>query len=233
MIQYDKNYLSLIDSLGVISSKVLIKNGEQLKIFNGNAGSESTLFYELIAPVEKFIFEGKEIAFNNFKEFFQILNCYSAPTLSLKDNKILIKKDKSKFNYVLSDPEQIRLDMEIEFDSHDVSFKVTEADLVEIKKLIGLVRASDKKDSVVWTDLTSKENNLNMVFKTAEHNNSFERECTCETVKDDAKITIVADVFTALPKGNYSGYINNEGIVKFVLEDNEIILNIFVGGKNE
>lgn len=233
MINYQKNYLSLIDSLSVISSKVLIKNGEQLKIFNGNAGSESTLFYELVAPVENFMFEGKEIAFNNFKEFYQILNCYQAPELHMKDNKILIKKDKSKFNYVLSEPDNIRFDSEVEFTDHDVSFNITEADLVEIKKMNGLIKATDKKDSVVWVGLNSKDNVLSMVFKTAEHNNSFERECPCETVRNDASITVIADVFNALPKGSYNVFINNEGIVKFTLVDNEIILNIFVGGKNE
>ena len=104
-IQYSKNYLSLVDSLCVISSKVVIENGEKVKISNGNAGQNSTLFYELNAPVEQFQFEGNKIGFNNFHDFYQIMNCYNAPELKLvvKENNscILIKKDKSKFNYVL------------------------------------------------------------------------------------------------------------------------------------
>jgi hypothetical protein len=235
MIPFDKNYLSLIDSLCVISSKVVIENGERVKIFNGNAGKDSTLFYDLSAPVEKFLFDIPKIAFNNFHDFFQIMNSFQAPVLALKENKLTIKKDKSKFSYVLAEPEIIECEVFINLDDFKLSstFNISDNELVEIKKMVNLIRTCEKGSDIVWTEIKSEEGKLKIVFHTHNHNNSFEQDFDYKVESEEPNAKVAADVFTALPKGNYEVFVYNGSIVRFKLVSEEFDLNIYAGVKNE
>jgi len=225
-IEYKKEVLSLINDLTPINPSIIIEKTEDgIRIARDNAAH--SIFYYLNAEKDSFNFEREKIAFYNFPEFYQLINVFNSPEISLKENKLKISKDKSKIKYIISDPETISESAApkgIKFPSTDARLSFDVSEIKDLKKMISLLRSKYIKFIISGKSISVNCLNEN-------HDNSYEKtfdmgEEFSET--EDFEMKIASDIFTLIPENNYIFEICKGGITRFSYKKDNVDLTIFV-----
>jgi hypothetical protein len=227
--------LSLLNNLCAISESVIIKkekkeNSETENLLVQRTNNSKTVAYRFTAPVEHFNFEGDNVAFYKFAEFFQLVSCFDTPTLDQKDNRIIISKDKSKITYLSSDSDTImKGPSKISFSKPDIVMEFKGSEIKDIRKMIGLLTAEN-------TRFSCNDQNINITLYNKNHDNSFTKTYTpLKSVGKDevVELAIASEIFTLLPEGDYTVEIKKEGIVKFSLKKENVSLELFTAEIDE
>lgn len=192
-----------------------------------HADSESTIAYELRAGREYFDFDGDQVAFYNYPEFFQYFKALGEPELSINQKSMTLKEGGSKTSYLLSNPEAIEKGPKtINFNNPDVRIKLSSDDLDEMLRMIGLINAKKVQVYGNGKKLTVK------IYQSL-HDNTFEKVFKVENLADlDEEIDFVmfADTFKNLPvKRDYVIEIKKQGFIRIALVDENIGLDIYTG----
>jgi len=235
-VEYNKEMLSLLNDLCSINESIIVKKVNEGKaLMVQRANNAKSIAYRLGMNPEVFNFDGDEVAFYKFAEFYQLLSCFETPELSQIDNKFIISKDKSKINYLLSEPESItKGPSNIRFQDPSVSIKLESSDIKELKKMIGLLVAKN-------TRFTCKDNKADITCYNSNHDNSFTKTYDTETCDKDIRFSISSEIFTVIPDGDYKIELmqkttpSNKEIhqARFTLIKENIALEIFTAEINE
>jgi hypothetical protein len=223
-LSYKIETISLLNQLASsISNSIIIKKNEEENglIINRTNPSETVSFFFNV-PSTDFDFDGNEISFYNFPEFFQLLSVFKDPKITQDNNKLVISKNSSKIKYVLSDseiisegPKGFKIDIE-----PNTIFELTDAELKDFGKMIGLVGAER-------ANLKVDDNKLTVTLGNETHENTFEK--VFSVINSDGEsvgFNIPAEIFTIVPNGNYKISIWKDGIVIFELKHPNVSLKI-------
>ena len=220
-LEYDKEILSLINDLSTINPSIILeKNGDQILINRTNPAT--TIAYRLTTDASGLNFEGDEIAFHTYQEFYQLLTCFEDPSIKQNDNKVIISEKNSKINYLLSDADTIkRGPKEFLFTDADIELELSSVDIKELVKMIGLLNSN----KVI---LSCKSNKIDVCLSNSDHDNSFNKvyDATSEEI-EDFELVISTDIFTLSPKGDYKISVKKEGIAKFELMHEKVKLDLY------
>ena len=221
-VEYNKETLSLLNSLCSISESIIIeKNEAENQIIIQRANNAKTVAYRFVAPENHLAFKGDKIAFYNFTEFSQLVSCFDTPKLKQTGDKIVISKDNSNITYLSSDADTIQKGPnKISFDSPDVTIELKASEIKDIRKMIGLLKAENTRFSGDGDDITVTLYNSN-------HDNSFTRKYTALKGDGEFEMSISSEIFTVLPDGDYIVEIKKDGIIKFALKNEVIKLELF------
>lgn len=226
-VGFDKEVLSLVHSLSNINEKILIKTDsedESLVKIDGKNKS-TTIAYKFSTSKENFNFQGEEVGFYDFPEFYKLFKVFEDPKLYQEDDvKFVIKKNRKKIEAHIADSESISTGFsKVNFEDPDLTFKLSEEDFKNIRNMIGLIGA----ENVTFT--INDKGEVQTTLFGSDRDNSYEEtfDITELTEGGEIDITISQELFLLAPLGNYTVSIKEEGIIKFSYENDKVDLDIF------
>lgn len=235
-IEYKREFLDIVYDLSKINNTVVFKKSEDKdKIFIFTSDSAKLITYRLEAPIEYFNIPEDQIAFYKYGEFYTFLNVFHNPEFKFKRNKIIISEGDSKFNYLLVEPDLIKVPQpkKINFGECDLKFNLTSTTIDNLSKMINsLIKAKQIK-------IYGNENKINMNIFADGYDNSFEKSFDVEQISDfsgDFSFNIYSDLITSMPnKKDYIFHLkfidHNRAFVKATLIHENINLDIYTAHK--
>lgn len=223
-LNYKIETLNLLNQLTLSLSYSIIvnKNEDETRLVVNRFNAAETISFFFNAPISDFAFDGDEIAFYNFSEFFQLISVFKDPKITQDLNKLIISKNNSKIKYVLSDSEIISkgpkgFDLSEEF---NCEFELTSDELKNFGKMIGLVSAEK-------ANLKVEDKKLTITLCNETHENTFDKVFSTVTSDgEDFNFNIPSEVFTSIPNGNYKVSIWKDGVVVFEYKSTDVSLKI-------
>lgn len=225
-VKFKKETLNLINDLAAINNQIVIGKDEKDKnAVIKSANPAETLAYIFTTKKDNFSFDGDELAFYKFSEFYQMLSCFAEPTINQNLNKLVISEKTAKLNYLLTDASIIQKGpSSIKFVNPDYSIKIEKAGLAELEKMVGLLETENVSISI-------KKNSAKATIKlfNSDHNNSFEKSFTLDEKngQEDFEIKFSAEIFRYAPKEDYTVDIKKEGILRFAFENENANVQLF------
>ncbi|MFA5484930.1 MAG: hypothetical protein WC260_01650 [Candidatus Pacearchaeota archaeon] len=222
-INYKSEFFSLLNDLTTINKSIIIDCDENISIKRSDP--DESIAYILEVSKDYFDLNTDKIAFYNYMEFYQFFNTMDSPDLSIKDNKIILTKGKTKINYLLSNPESIKAGpRKINFSNVDFGFNLDTSTIDELNKMHSLIKA---KRCVFTTD----KDEITLKIFNNDKDNSFEKVLPLDRISDcsdELDFKIFSETITKIPsKRNYRVSIKNPGYLEFALIDDDINLKIY------
>lgn len=233
-VEYDKEILSLLNDLCSINESIIIKKDDK-KLTVQRANNAKSIAYRLNMNPSVFNFDGDSVSFYKFPEFYQLLSCFDSPELHQDESKLILSKDKSKINYLLSDPETLsKGPSSLNFTEPQASFALKSSDIKELKKMIGLLTAKN-------TNFSCSDKKVNITCYNSNHENSFSKTYLTDTLTSDIKFSISSEIFTVIPDGDYTIELMRKTLpnkkevhmARFTLQKKDISLEIFTAEIDE
>lgn len=227
-VSYKEEIFELVHELRLIENAVIFdKDEKEENVFVKRINAEKNMAYILKAPISYFDFSGSRIAFYNFEEFYQFFKFMNRPEIKMDDTKIVMLKDNSKMNYMLSNPDVVKPNIKnVGFVDPQLSFKLTSERLEKITGLMSPIKP--KRAKIEWDG-----ERIAVTVFSKEHNNNYVDFFDADILQDDKEkfdFLIFFDTFTKLPaKKNYTVEIKSDGWSKYSLIGGDIQLDIYAG----
>jgi len=229
-VTFEKKTLELINELTKINTKLMIEHEEVEKgkepenIIIDGTNPDTTIAYKFSAPKEHFEFEGDEVAFYDYSQFFELLSVFDKPKISqIGDEKFEIKQNKSKITYFISDSEAVDVGFsEVDFKDPELSFCISDEQFKDLRNMLRLIEAENVTISVAEDTVTVK-------LSTGDKDNSYETQFkTEEWDGTEFSITLSKDIWEKAPEGSYDIQVKQEGIIRLkYLENDAISLDLY------
>lgn len=241
-IAYNENTVSVINKLARIQSKLLFTkkvskgDDESERLIVNAKNADSTIMFLFSAPKDHFDFDGDNIAFFDFTEFYDLFDVFKDSKKILQDEDNVKIKSKGTLTYYLAEEESIKSKINgVNFVDPDVTFELTVEQLKELNKLIGKLGTK----SIRFTyDENSKELEVKLFSgeNSKEKDNTYQYNITPETIGDDAEefsITIDKEIFSVLPENDYTVSIKSQGVIEFEHRSGDIEYQIYTSELEE
>lgn len=231
VVTFNKEVLALIDELTSINSAIKIYK-EDNKIFIKSQNPSESIAYILATEVSSFDFDGEEIAFYNYSDFYKWISALNVTEISqTQDGMLQLGNGKQKGQYQSSDVDVVRGGrFDIEFEDPDATFNLSTEDIKELNKLRSLI---------------GKDNNLKFTFDNRTATVEIYSTGTANTVETELGLTNsvdepfsirLSDEFLAsIPqKYSYRVDVKREGIARFSMNnDFGVDVEIFIAEVEE
>lgn len=233
-IKYDTQTLKIVYDISSISKTKdgntpikFVKDLEGVHIRSANPSK--SIVYKVDIPSDKFDIPSDELCFYDYSEFYKYFSTLSEPNLSFgivgegtdkEIEAIVISKERRKISYPVSDPEVIQGALKnVKFQTPDTTFKFTQENLSNIKKIVSLFKSDVVK---IKFDFSGKIVKITMTAENSETNYEDEFELD-EDVSEEFSIVISQDVFKYLLNTNYLVEVSNEyQYIRFMFENDTI-----------
>ena len=230
-ISYNEDALSLIRKLSDINNQIPIKKSDDGKFITIDTQNPSkTITIEFKAPVDMFDFEGDEISFFDFKEFYALFSVNKEPTIKQTDTKLDIIKDRSKLEYHLAEFEAITDDDEVycQFDESHASLHISSEMMKKFKTMATITKAETVKLNITGDKILVK-------FFYEDNQPTYEEEFDLEeTATEDFKLDLDAEIIRLTPENDYRMQLNSSGVIKLTwINSLGITLNLYVAEVEE
>jgi len=226
-IKYDKRTLELINNLSRMNSKLSIEKSEDGKfVYVNGTNVDTSVFYGFKVSSDRFDFEGEQIVFQDYSQFYEYFNVLESPDIFQDDEKFEIKKGKSRISYYLADPDIIDETFDgAEFEDPDYTFKLTKEELKHIQKMINLFDAEK-----VTLTIENKKITLKLSKEGNEKDNFYETDFECSYANDEEfSLPLKISIWDNSPDGDYVINVKEEGIVNFSLVEEGVSLELYSG----
>lgn len=238
-VTYDKTALKVIAELSrIVKTKdnntpiKIVKDAEGIHVKAAN--SPKTILFTVDAPTAAFDFEGDELCFYNYGEFYDYFSLFDTPTMeqdiinkdsSDENEAVILTQGKRTINYPLSDSEVIKGAIKkVSWENPDTYFSFSGEQLTYLKRVIGLL--GDKNNNLTFT---FDGDEVALKAKTTLNNNSFEDSYELsDPVSQAFKITISDEVFKYLLNTDYRVEVKSEGLLRFIFETNTVTASVLV-----
>jgi len=225
-MSYNAEYFSIINDLATISPSMIFTKDDNGTTTVLRANKSKSIFFRVVAPTNYFEYDGNRIAFNNFAEFYELINVFKVKNLYHDNNLITIENEVGKINYVLANEESLmKSPSKISLDVPDVTFTMSNTQLAEIRKINSLLSSK-------YCNVFFKNKMIAFNLYTGEQYNSFNREFTPEYILNaddpnspqvgDIEFPIYSEIFAKLPDETYKVSIYANGFISFAFQKNDI-----------
>jgi len=239
-VTYDSLTLKTISDLSkIVKTKdgntpiKITKDENQVHIKAGN--SARSVIFTLDAPIANFDFEGDELCFFDYPEFYSYFSAFEAPDLTQdivnaetaqEAEALVIAKGRRKVNYPVASPEVIKGSLKnIAWEEPDATFKLSSENLAQLKKILSLLGTS--KESRIKFVFSGKE--VAVTAYTERNSNSYEDVYTLENEVEDEFTLIIADeAFKYLLNLEHNVEVNKDGYIRFFFEVKDNSASILV-----
>ena len=227
-VTYNDEALLLIRKLSEVNKQITIKKSEDKQFIEIHSQNPpQSIQYDFKAPVDFFDFEGDEISFFDYKEFFTLLSVNDEPIIKQNDTKISIIKNRAKLDYHLASIEALETEEEDEeyvaFDDVHATVKITAETFKKFKTMASLTKAEE---------LTFKVEGNKLLIKLyhEETEPTYEEEFDLEsTATEDFSLVADAEVIKLAPDHDYKLELNSNGVIKLTYLNNiNIELNLYI-----
>lgn len=231
-VSFNKEVLALIDELASINSAIKIYK-EDNKIFIKSQNPSESIAYILSAEVSSFDFDGDEIAFYNYSDFYKWVSALNVTEINQRaDGMLQLGNGRQKGQYQSSDVDVVRGGrFEIEFEDPDATFNLSSENIKELQKLRSLVA---KDNNNLKLTFSGKMAQVEIYNNDTANNVETDIELTT-TVEDDFSIRLADEFLSALPgKYSYRVDVKRDGIARFSMNnDFGVDVEIFIAEVEE
>lgn len=199
-ITFNKEVLSLINELSSINSSIKIYK-EDGRVFIKSQNPSESIAYVLSTEENSFDFDGEEIAFYNYSDFYKWISTLNATTISQTEDGLLhIGNGKQKGQYQTSDTDVVRGGkFDVELTDPDATFVLTVDDIKELKKLRSLIAKDNNNIKFVFAN---KEAHVEIYNN--DSNNVVETDLALQTSVEDEFTLRLSDEFLTIIPDKYS-----------------------------
>lgn len=232
-VTYNDEALLLIRKLSEINKQLTIKkteDGDNIYI-DGHNPSKS-IVYEFKAPVDFFDFDGDDISFFDYKEFFTLFSVNEEPDIIQEGAKLNIVKNRAKLQYHLAELEAVEDEDEdeyyVDFSESHATVKITAETLKKFKTMASLTKAEELTFKVEGDKLLIKLFNLDT-------EPSYEEEFDLETeATEDFEFIADPDVIKLAPENDYIVDLHSSGVIRMSYKNNiNIELNLYIANSED
>lgn len=222
--KFSKEYLSLLNELVKINKHIIIEKNDDSIIVKRLGDS---IAYTLSADKSNFDFEGNEIAFYEFSNFYQLFNTLKEPEIIQDDSenssKIILKQNRSKITYKLSDGEAIDPGHEgIEIKNEVATLKLTKQELQEIRKMASVLKADYIEFDINGDEVLVRCSNLGI-------GNSWDNVYSLESESSESvKLIFKSEVIDQIPENDYTIHFDSRGLADFEYVSDKVNLDIYI-----
>jgi hypothetical protein len=228
-VTYDSDALALIRKLTDIRKEFTIEKSEDKKSITITARTPSrSVAYDFKAPIDMFNFEGDNITYFDFKEFYTLFSVNDDPILKQGVNKFEIIKDRAKLVYYLGEKEATEdSDDEYEeyvaFDESHASFTMTAETMKKLKNMISLTKAEDLIFKV-------KDDKILIKLYYGENQPTYEEIFDLDgPAVEDFQFIVDTEIIKLSPENDYVVDLNSAGVVRLkYMNDKNIELNLYI-----
>lgn len=216
-INFDVNTVELIRKMTNINASILVQaNADTNQIEIKGTDPSSSVGYIFKAPKSHLDFNGKEIGFLDFNEFYQLLKSIEDVTIGQDDGlyDLTLQGSRAKIQYRLTNSEVLPKPFnEIDFGDSDVDLVLTEGDLKQIVKMTSLVNAE-------FIKLTSNDKGeFQLCLFNKNSSNTFELNLEVDkSTNKNFELILPRESVLMLPIYEYKVSMSSQGIVKFEME---------------
>jgi hypothetical protein len=226
-VRYSKDYLSFIRELIPISPSIRFrKEGEKVVVCNASFPSK-TLGYLVVAPKECFDFEGEELNFANYMEFYQFINAIDNVNFTIQGNDIAISNKSAVLKYRMSNTKAMpKLPKSIVFKDEIITAIIPSSDMKELIKISGMIKADYVKivfENGILTLMSFREGDESNFTKT------FVPTVVAEGVTTFNMITAIDIINKMPPDHDYTFKVNAKESVCVSFESDGISFSAFAG----
>jgi hypothetical protein len=193
-ISFNKNYFEVIKDLTKIQQAIKFSKKDD-KISVIMPSDSKSIAFILNAPSTYFDFEGNEVNFRFFAEFYQFINAFESVSLMQTDNSFKITNQNSEINYIISNPQVMpKIPTGINKKDPSITFILTINALNDMVKMTNMVKAESINIKFDGTNIFMKSfNSIN--------NHNFKKTFTPEVItdKEPFDFTIKAEVINKMP----------------------------------
>ena len=231
-VKYNDEALLLIRKLSEINNIITIKKSEDNQFITiNNKNSSKSILYDFKAPISCFDFEGDDISFFDYKEFFTLFSVNDEPIITQDSLKLSIKKNRAKLKYHLAELEAIQDDEDeyyVDFSESHANVIITAETFKKFKTMASLTKAEE---------LTFKVEGDKLLIKLFHEENepTYEEEIDLEgTATEDFEFMVDAEIIKLAPEHDYNVELNSSGVIKFTyINELDIELNIYIAESEE
>jgi len=229
-VVFNKEVLSIIKELTPISDHIILTKDIDDKgeptgtVFISQTNESESLGFIIRIPNNMITFEGDKLAFQEFSEFYQLYSLFEKePEIEQLDaSKIVMKGGSTKISVIIGEADVLEAGPDaINIGEPDAVLNITAAQLLELRKKIGLIKAEK-------VDLMVKKDNISLRFFQDENNNNIEEIFETKSKKDFHFITN-ANMFVDVPKADYTININKVGMIEMIHSTKIVDLRIYTG----
>ena len=225
---YSREYLALLNELVKINKQIIVEKKDDSIFVNRN---NEAIAYTLSADKSNFDFEGNDIAFYEFSEFFQLFNTFKEPEIiqdkSENSSKIILKQNRSKITYKLSDGEALEPGHDgIDIEEEVAILKLTKQELQEIRKMASVLKAKYIEFVIDGEEVLVKCSNLGV-------GNSWDNVYSLESeAKQNVKLIFNSEIIDQIPDNDYTIHFDARGLADFEYVSDKVNLNIYIVEEN-
>lgn len=243
-VKFELNTLKVINELSYITEMKndkaypikISKDSKGIHIRAGNPAK--SVIFTLDAPTEHFDFDGDEICFYNYQEFYRYVSLFEEPKMNqdfvgegvAEAPALVIFKDKKKVNYPLSDSEVIRGSIKnINWEEPDAIFVMTNERSAQIRKVLSLLG-----NDIAKVKLSFEGKELSICAYTSKSSNSYEDKFELDNeVEEEFELVITSEVFKYLLNVEHRVEVNKDGYVRFFFNLADISASILATSIDE
>jgi len=216
-VSFNKEVLSLVNELASINQSIkLFKDNGKVVIKTQNP--QETIAYILTTEDMSFDFDGDEIAFYNYTDFYKWISTLNATSMSQDDNGMLqIGNGRQKGLYQTSDTDIVKGGrFDIDFGEPDATLVLSVDDLKELQKLRSLVAKEGTNLKISFSEKTA-----HIEISSTESNNVVETDIALErTVEEDFSLRISDEFLSTIPtKYSYRVDVLQAGLVRLSMNN--------------
>lgn len=216
-VTFNKEVLALIDELTSINSAIKIYK-EDNKIFIKSQNPSESIAYILSTEVTSFDFDGDEIAFYNYSDFYKWISALNVTEIKQSsDGMLQLGNGRQKGQYQSSDVDVIRGGrFDIEFEDPDVTFNLSSDDIKELIKLRSLVAKDNNNMKFTFDNRTAAVEIYN-----DETANKVESDIALTSSVEEPFSIRLSDEFLGTIPGKYSYRVDvkREGIARLSMNN--------------
>ena len=229
-LKYNAKTLSLINQLSSINKRIVIEKIEDDKIEINNRNISQSFAYLLTTHKDNFNFDGDNISFYDYSEFFKLFSVYDDVSIKQSDDNLVISKERSKLKFFLAEKEAILQDElpYIHFEESNASFDISSESLKKLKTLCSLIKATDVVFKVT-------EGKIYVTLIGEANQPEYEEEFDLNSgIEEDFEVQVEADIIKFAPENNYKIDLNEKGLIRFdYLNKDGIKLELYVAESEE
>lgn len=216
-VSFNKEVLSLINELAAVNQSIKLYK-EDGRVIIKTQNPQETIAYILTTEEQSFDFDGDELAFYNYSDFYKWISTLNATTMSQDENGMLqIGNGRQKGQYQSSDTDIVKgARFEIDFEEPDATLVLSVDDLKELQKLRALVAKEGNNLRISFSEKTA-----HVEIYSSETNNIVETDMALErTVEEDFSLRISDEFLMTIPtKYSYRVDVLKAGLVRLSMNN--------------
>lgn len=207
----NKQTVEILRNFSTINQGILFREGNVIRSMSVMRNIFARAVVKDVIP--------QEFAIYDLPEFLSCMSLFDNPSVDFQERLVEMSAGNNKVKYFYSSPNVVIAppDKEMRMKGTDISFSITEAELLQINKASAVMKLKDlaiTKDGVT-------------VLNTDADGNRYDIKLVVKTDLEDPRVVIKVDDLKIIP-ANYDVNVNSTGMIQFVCTSADLDIEYFI-----